>query len=175
MSGKRKPRKQNRGRAARLPDVSLLGWLQQSVSRWNPRWVYLLLVSVPTLLGLSQILAFLAWRPVPATITRVELREMMRDRRGKPYVERTPIIDYTYRVGDSTYSGFGFSFLEWSSDNRADAEAAVAPYRAGGATTAYVMPFNPSSSFLARKIVWWPFGLAALTGVLVLLIERRSP
>lgn len=103
-------------------------------------------------------------------------RPSKKTKRGSLYF---PAITYAYSINGRDFLGESYSFLQWSTSNRAEVEAIVARFTPGSAGSVFYNPQNPSESVLnpivPEKQVY--LGIAGLVGYIIipfLLIKWRK-
>jgi hypothetical protein len=109
-----------------------------------------------------------AWRWPAANGTVItsraeERRELVPRGSGQTITVWSPLVEYTYRVGDREYHGTRIAFGPLVSGGRELAESQLVPYPVGASVTVHHDPANPSSSVLQPRIAFaWPSLLITL-------------
>ncbi len=109
----------------------------------------------------ARALSTARWPSVDGSIVEVGvLTDMeMRPRGGmygapRPTTVSKPVVRYTYRVGDQTYTNDRLQFRSTRSDTLRAAQRAVDAYEKGQAVKVYVSPSDPSISVLEPGLHW---------------------
>jgi len=103
-----------------------------------------------------------AWNAVPCQIVRSEVgQEEGSDRYH-------PVVEYTYQVGQRTYTGTRYTLTPRRYERYSEAAAIIARFPPGSEQRCYVDPEQPVYAVLKRQSPW--FGLVALFPLLFVLI-----
>ncbi len=103
-----------------------------------------------------------AWNAVPCQIVRSEVgQEEGSDR-------YFPVVEYTYQVGQRTYTGTRHTLTPRRYDQYSEVAAIIARFSPGSEQRCYVDPEQPVYAVLKRQSPW--FGLVAMFPLLFVLI-----
>lgn len=117
-----------------------------------------------------------SWPTVTGTVVKSEVVETQ-NRNVHVFM---PVIEYSYSIDDTQYSGNRISDWETTSKNRKDIEKILAPYAKDNEVNIYYSPSNPRNSLLSPGVhlsstYWLITGiLLAIAGAVSLIIERRK-
>jgi len=106
--------------------------------------------------------ALYSWTAVPCRIVRAEVVEEARHGRFVPQIE------YTYRLGEQTYTADSYTRQPKRFERYSKAAAIVARYPVGSEQRCYVDPDQPSRAVLVHESLW--FGLFGLIPLLFMII-----
>ncbi len=101
-----------------------------------------------------------SWRSQECKILRSEIRPYAGTRGSDGY---SPLILYSYAIGDQEHRSDVFSFWEYSANGWESARSVTSGYRPGSTVTCYVNPADPDDATLNRDpSLRWLIGLLPL-------------